>query len=105
MPPGPTAPAARTGGVREPGRRADSADLVPVLGAFSLFPPTWSPELPHTKALMQTLGETATANGEKETGADLKWKRKHRFHELPHSFGLAFVVAPAAATGNEFSWA
>lgn len=87
----------------EQARRADSVDLVPVLGAFSLFPPTWSPELPHTKERMQTLRETATANGEKNTGADLNWKRKHRFHELPHAFGLAFVVTPAAATSNEFS--
>lgn len=52
---------------------------------------------------MQTLRDTATVNGEKVTGADLNWKRKHRLHDPPHSFGLAFVVAPAAATGNEFS--
>lgn len=52
---------------------------------------------------MHTLGESAVADGEEAAGADLNWKRKHGLREPPHSFGLAFVVAPAAATGNEFS--
>lgn len=72
-------------------------------GASSLFPPTWSPAFPHTRELMHTLGQSAAANGEEIAGADLNWKRKHRLREPPQSFGLAFVVAPAEATRNEFS--
>lgn len=91
--------AGRRGGVPT----APTASRAP--GASSLFPATWSPELPHTRELMHTLGEAAAATGEEAAGADLNRKRKHRLREPPHSFGLAFVVAPAATTGNEFSWA
>lgn len=81
------------------------ADLVPSPWRVLTVSPTWSPQLPDTKELMQTLREAAPANREKVTGADLNWKRTHRLHELPHAFGLAFVAAPAAATGSELSWA
>lgn len=66
---GPTGPhrgcAGRRGGVPT----AQTSSKAP--GASSLFPPTWSPELPHTKELMQTLRETTAVNGETVTGADL----------------------------------
>lgn len=60
------------------GRRAGSVDLVLGTGASSLFSPTWSLELPHTKELMQKLRETGATNGETVTGADLTSRRKHR---------------------------
>lgn len=95
---GPTGPHRGCGG-----RRGGVQAALISSQASSRFPATWSPELPHTNELMQTLRERAAVNGETVTGADLTGKRKHGLHRPPHSFGLAFVVAPAATTGREFS--
>lgn len=78
---GATGPQWRCGGSRGGVPTAVTSSQAP--GASSLFPPTWSPEPPQTKGLMQTLRKIATANSEKVTGADLNWKRKHRLREPP----------------------
>lgn len=58
---GPRGPLRRCGGRRGDVPTALASSRAP--GASSHFPPTWSPELPHTRELMQTLGETAAADG------------------------------------------